>query len=474
MKNPVNVLASPSGFARAALGMELYSKQAAVLDALWPVNSTVSFRSCNEGGKTRRVITAAILWHLSMFPMGQIVSTSGSFRQIQNQLLPALRAYRPRFPRWTFYETPRIDAGLNCFWLGFSTADAGMFEGFHAEGPRHDPDAPLMIIVDEAKTVKDPIYEAIERCKPTRLLLASSPGYAEGEFYRSHTTRSKFYKTFVQRASDCPHITQEEIARVRAKWGPQHPLTLSMIDAEFMAFVQNAIVDLKSLEDLLADPPEPQQGERHAFLDFAWGGDGDENVMALRDGNIITIPLAFRAGELHAICGRFISQFNKLGLKPHEITGDEGGGGKLIIDELQAMGWPIGRANNGGAPRFDEHYANYGAEMWFEGAMSIARREYVLPDDNELKAQMLNRKKIPHAKGKLAIEHKKDMKKANREGGPADSPDRADAVFGAMMPPIQLKSFSTTAGSSKSFQDQLAEYNDQRQNDGDIPGGYCP
>ena len=44
----------------------------------------------NINGKTRKVICGAILWHLSMFPHGHIVSTSGSYRQIADQLLPAL------------------------------------------------------------------------------------------------------------------------------------------------------------------------------------------------------------------------------------------------------------------------------------------------------------------------------------------------------------------------------------------------
>lgn len=470
---PESVIARPSGFARAVLGMNLYPKQAAALDALWPVGSWVSFRSCNEGGKTRKIITAAILWHLNMFPRGQVVSTSGSARQIRNQLVPALAGYRLRFPKFDFKETPRITTDSpNCFWEGFTTNEAGRFEGYHQEGERGDPWAPLLIIVDEAKTVKDPIFEAIERCKPTRVLLASSPGYPEGEFYRSHSTKAQFYKTFKQTAAECPHIHPEDIQRVRAKWGPDHPLVLSMVDAEFMRFVDNAIVDLRALEDLLADPPESvDAGEQKAFCDFAWGGDGDENVLALRRGNVVSLPLCFRAGELHAICGRFVSHFAKLGLRPQDIEGDEGGGGKLICDELQSMGWPIGRVNNGAPPRFSEHYANVAAEMWFEGAMKIARREVILPDDGDLKAQMLNRKKVPNARGKLAIESKRDMKKPNREGGPAQSPDRADAVFGAMMPAIALRSFGTNRGST--WSEQLAQYNEQQLNE-EIPGAYCP
>jgi hypothetical protein len=181
--------AMPDVFAETLLQMDLYPKQREVLRALGLPGSFVSFRSCNEGGKTKRVICAAILWHLLAFPRGHIISTSGSYRQIKDQLLPALHTYSSRFPNWTFLRTPRIDTqDINCFWEGFSTNDAGKFEGHHAGSP----DEPLMIIVDEAKTVKDEIFQAIERCKPTRLLIASSPGYAEGEFYRSQTTKASF------------------------------------------------------------------------------------------------------------------------------------------------------------------------------------------------------------------------------------------------------------------------------------------
>ncbi len=460
----------PAGFAESVLGMDLYPVQYDVLRALEAPGACISFRSCNEGGKTKRVICAAILWHLTMFPKGHVISTSGSFRQIKDQLLPALHAYANRFPKWSFLHTPRIETEtINCFWEGFSTNDAGKFEGHHA-----DADAPLMIIVDEAKTVKDDIFEAIERCKPTRLLIASSPGYAEGEFYRSQTTRAKFYRRFVQRATDCPHWKTADIAKLRDKWGESHPLYKSMVMAEFMESVVDAVINLKALEDLMANPPVEQRArntatERKAFCDFAWGGDGDENVLAYRDGNVVTLEETFRADNLHAICGRFIAAFTRLGLKPHQIDGDEGGGGKLICDQLAAMGWRINRVNNGAASRVSDHYANLAAEMWFEGAQKIARREIILPDDDDLRAQMLDRKRVPNARGKLALENKSEMRKRGVE-----SPDRADAVFGAMTSVRRLESVSLGShGPAGSFAQQLRDWCDSQDvAEGMMPGSY--
>ena len=432
----------PDEFATETLGMTLYPKQREVLRALDPAGAAVSFRSCNEGGKTRRVICAAILWHLAMFPKGHVITTSGSNRQIRDQLVPALQSYQGLFRNWKFLRT-RIETELtSCFWEGFSTDEAGKFEGHHAGGP----DAPLLIIVDEAKTVKDDIFEAIERCKPTRLLIASSPGYAEGEFYRSHTTRAPYYTTIVQRATECPHWKRQDIEQLREKWGENHPLYRSMVLAEFMEMVADGVIDLKALEDLIANPPIARKAGRDpaqfkAFCDFAWSGDGDENVLALRDGNVITIEETFRANNLHEVCGRFIAAFKRLGLKPWQIDGDEGGGGKLICDHLQYLNWRINRVNNGAAPRYCPNYANLAAETWFEAAKKIVRREIILPEDDELRAQILDRKRIPNAQGKLAVESKSDMKRRN-----VDSPDRADAVFGAMTPGRRNQSYNLTDG----------------------------
>jgi len=336
-----------------------------------------------------------------------------------------------------------------------------------------------IFVVDEAKTVRDDIFEAIERCKPTRLLIASSPGYAEGEFYRSQTVRKKFYQTIVQRADECAHWKQAEIDRLREKWGENHPLFKSMVMAEFMESVQDAVIGLKSLEDLRANPPVARKAGRDpaqfkAFCDFAWSGNGDESVLALRDGNVITIEKAFHAGNLDAICGGFIPEFIRLNLQPWQIDADEGGAGKLICDRLKTMGWPINRVNNGAAPKYCQHYANHAAEMWFEGAKKIAQREIILPDDNDLRAQILDRKRVPNAQGKLAIESKIDMK---RRG--VHSPDRADAVFGAMTPVRRFQSYNLIDGAFAG--DPWNNSEKQWHNPGDeptppdyLPGAYFP
>jgi hypothetical protein len=74
--------------------------------------------------------------------------------------------------------------------------------------------------------------------------------------------------------------------------------------------------------------------------------------------------------------------------------------------------------------------ANTGAAIWFEGRRQIERQQIILPNDNkELIAQLTSRLGWPDSKGRLQLESKKEMAGRN-----LPSPDRADAVLGAMMP----------------------------------------
>jgi hypothetical protein len=93
------------------------------------------------------------------------------------------------------------------------------------------------------------------------------------------------------------------------------------------------------------------------------------------------------------------------------------------------MGWYLNRVNNGATAADSDHYANTGAEIWYEAGKHITLKTYVLPNDMLFRGQALSRKRIANLKGKLAVESKEEMQKRG-----VASPDVADAVFGAMMP----------------------------------------
>jgi hypothetical protein len=424
-------LARPWTYAQARLGMKLHPKQAAVLKDLYQPGSRVLFRCGNEVGKTSHVATAMILYHCEILG-GLAVSTAGVRRQVEKQLVPSLKSYSHLYPGWRFNDDGIMVKGVPRY-VGFTAADQGTFQGFH------NLDGPLLIILDESAAIKDDILLAAEeRCNPTRLLIMGSPLDPRGLFYKYATELAKFYKQHKLLQTECTKekgywLEQETIDRKLAKWGPEHPIVLSSVFAEFALSVQGGLLSLREWDNCLENPPQARGEGRHAFLDFAAGG--AENVLAVARGNKVWIELASREKNTMAAVGEILARLNRLtreiGLRPEEVEGDACGLGIVMIQALEEAGWPILRFYGGAAPLCNSEYANRNAEVWTEGTIGIRKGDWILPRDEELKGQIVSRKTSRGGTGRLAgkliIESKEDMAK---RGLP--SPDRADAVLGAM------------------------------------------
>jgi hypothetical protein len=347
-------------------------------------------------------------------------------------MFPAIHAHAHRFKGWTFNDCEVVSHNGSRI-LGFSTDEAGRFEGWHNEN--------LLVIADEAKTIGDDIFSAVARCQPTRLLLLSSPGGCSGYFYDAFNSKRKFFRPHSVTADQCPHISRAWIEEQIEKYGLDHPLVRSMIFAEFMSFGEDgAVIPLVFVERLLAGPPVfAANGQVQAFCDFAAGG--DENVLAVRRGNKVEIIAAWREKDTMRAIGRLIQHFKEQKLEPYQIAADEGGLGIAVCDRLAESGWRVQRVNNGSPAKEPEHYTNKGAEIWFEGRRKIERKEIILPNDPALIAQLSTRMGWPDSKGRLQVEPKDKMRS---RGLP--SPDRADAVLGAMAGNFSGGAFTSTDG----------------------------
>ncbi len=410
-------LATPYGFAMGALGLKLYPWQADVLAALDPPKASVALKAANGSGKSSKVGVCAALWNAAVFPGSLTIVTASVFRQVKEQFFPAVRSLAHVFPGWKFLDT-EVESPTGSRIYGFSTDDAGRFEGWHNEN--------LMMICDEAKSIPGPIFDSIERCQPTRLLLMSSPGPAMGRFYEAFTRHKEYFRTFSVTAYDCPHLSAEWISKQLQKYGESSPLVRSMILAEFEKDGQDGtLIPLRHLEACIENPPEFIDGKVYAFCDFAAGG--DENVLAVSRGNRVEVVHAWRDRNTMAAVGKFIRLFRKEGLNPEQVSGDGSGLGKPICDRLRELGWSIYPVNNGQRAKDPRHYVDRGTEIWAAGARQIENRAVILPQDDALIAQLSTRRAALNSRGQLQLESKPHLRS---RGIP--SPDRADAILGAM------------------------------------------
>jgi hypothetical protein len=116
-----------------------------------------------------------------------------------------------------------------------------------------------------------------------------------------------------------------------------------------------------------------------------------------------------------------------LGLAGYDIGGDEGYGHQLM-DRMAEEGFYLQRFNNGSPAKRSEIYANLSAEWWSIAGQLIEQRKIVLPANEKLVAQLTSRRKLYDSRGRERLESKADLRARGVE-----SPDRADAIIGAII-----------------------------------------
>ncbi len=420
----------------------------------------LAVRTCNGCGKTSVIIPAAVLWAMAYHPRMKVVITSGVDRQVREQIFPALHAHKNKLEGWDFQDAS-ISAPNGSRCVGFSTRQGGYFEGWHGNKDelydllQHD--GPLMIIVDEAKSVPPQIFDAIDRCTYQFLLLVSSPGGPVGRFHDACNKDKAYYRQHQIRAEDCPYVDHAKNAQLIARRGLNDPLVRSKIFAEFMDVAEGAIMNYGQLNRCNPDQQQERSGQASYYCDFAAGG--DENVFARTRGNRASIIKAWQEKDTMRAVAEFIRLFRAEGLNQADValcvSGDNDGLGKVIIDRLHEMGLCIQRDHANAAADKPDAYYNRSAETWFEGAKRIENGEVIIDTDETTRAQLTSRKEKPRADGRLQLESKQDM----RERG-VGSPDRADALLGSMRTPRDLTPRAFAGASSGNLIDQM-RYDDE-------------
>jgi phage terminase large subunit len=418
---------SPLLFARTVLGRDLYRWQAEIAEAVDQGSQyervRIAVRTPNGSGKSSIVIPVCITRWLDRFPRSKVVLMSADSRQLDSQLMRALFSYRdPHLKHWTFLQREiRTPQGGQL--VAFTTDESQRVEGHHGT-----KGAPLLMIIDEAKSIEAPIFEAVDRCGYAVLLIISSPGLRSGTFFDAFSLNRQNHLVFEISLQDCPHIAQEKIRDMLETYGENHPLVRSSIYGEFMDLAEGEsfIVPFEPLRKMIANPPGARisRHEYAAFCDFAQGR--DENVLAIRTGNKLLDLIGWHDTNAISIVGRFLLEFRKAGLRAEQIWGDAGGLGLPMCDMLRDAGWPINRFSFGSKATDEDHYVSRGAEVWHSFAQRIARGELVLLNDPTLVSQLTSRKSTLDVRGRLGIEKKDDMAARG-----VKSPDRADAVIGA-------------------------------------------
>src|SRR6266576_2695403 len=334
-----------SGFAGDMLGLSLYDgqgrscmpieKSPTIVGA--PSNAVrqnVAICTPNGSGKDDRIIPTMAYWWLFYNPRGRVIITSKSALQLETQTIPSLDKHYQKFGWAEPVRSPRYHLITP---TGGDLIAYVTNEGVRVEGAHSRPGEPLLMIVNEAKSVDDQIFEGIDRCTPDCLVLISSPGLRFGRFYQAFTKLRAFYTCIQVGLKDCPHIPKERIDHTIATYGLHHPITRSTLFGEFMSQTEGEqfCITIEEVEAALFYPPKWKPGFKCFFFDFADGR--AENVFFVRNGNKYEMLDAWREQNEDAVVGRAIALIKENGFKPGQGGADAAA--KQILDKMARAGY---------------------------------------------------------------------------------------------------------------------------------------
>ena len=391
--------------------------------------------AANGSGKSQFIVAPLAIFNCLCSREAEIVITTASGSQLDKQSGRFVKILAERinlFFREHFKITKdvfdiqvrKIENNFNGSFIDlFATDESGKAEGWHPLSAT----GRLIIIVDEAKTVDDIIFDALDRCKGYCLLLyISSPGGCTGRFYKVCTLKNTKFNVTKITAFENKHLSVEDITWQIQLHGQYDPLIRSSIFAEFTSVNDQVVIPREQYESSQKcfDPVRASRhkGKNRAGLDLSAGG--DEQVLSIWNGLEQIKEFRWHIGYAPVLVDEVLGKLKENNVEAEDVWADDGGMGDIYLDMFQEKGWCFNRVLNQGRAIDNTRYANRGTELWFNLKRFIEENMILfLSDKNDtLVDQLTSRYYRINSLNKLILESKVEAK---AKGHP--SPDRADA-----------------------------------------------
>lgn len=402
-------------------------------------------RAANGSGKDAYITAPFAVWFALCKIRSRVIITSSSYQQLETQTESYIRTLCQQVNEFFGEEVFYIrKLHIVCKWTGseikmFSTDDPGRAEGYH---PFPDyANAEMAIIINEAKTLPDVIFDALGRCTGFNYWLeVSSPGQTSGHFYKEVSNAVEYTKdtpyvkggalTKQVTAYQCSHFSFEEIERDAETYGRSSGWFRSKRLAEFTTLDESVVISKEIIDSALRKNTQHlrvkgEVSNKKCGVDL--GFSKDETVAFVIDGNKILDMVSFVINDTTAQVERLCMFFEKHGLKGEDIAVDDSNFGHSVNDMLKLRGYDVRRQLNQQRAYSTRVYGNRGAEMWFN-FKRLLELGYVHGLDRIkhklVIEQLCNRYyKQTESNGKIMLESKKEARAAGH-----GSPDRADAL----------------------------------------------
>lgn len=207
----------PVAFFEEVLGMIPDDWQKKVLNDL-VIYPKISVRSGQGVGKTA-LEAGAIIWFLVCRPYSRVIATAPTMQQLYDVLWSEIAKWLNNslvkdLLKWTKTKVYMIGDEERWFATAKTATKPENMQGFHEDH--------MLIVVDEASGVADPIMEAILGTlsgKENRLLMCGNPNRLEGVFYDSHNVDRDKFRVHKVSSMDSKRTSKDNIEMLLKKYG---------------------------------------------------------------------------------------------------------------------------------------------------------------------------------------------------------------------------------------------------------------
>lgn len=415
-------------------------------------NQMTTVRSGHGVGKST-VEAWVVIWFMMTRPFPKIPCTAPT----QHQLFDILWAEVSKWIRnnpllqkeliWTKEKVYMKGYSEEWFAVARTASKPDALQGFHADD--------VLYIIDEASGVDDKIFEPVLGSLSTsgaKLLMCGNPTQLSGFFYDSHNKNRASYATFHIDGRKSSRVSQDFVQTIINMYGEDSDVFRVRVAGDFPLQEDDIFIPLSLIESsIMTECCLPQKPHIvHIGADIARFGD-DKTVIGYKiDEKVIFYKKrqgqdTMKTADDIILLGEQLVQKYHI-TQPIPVKIDDGGVGGGVVDRLRQIKrnqperfwWLEIYPVKFGQRIKHKHYYDSTTYM-----MAVVKKllqpydeqgnqkaiELILPNDNDMVAQLSGRKYFITENSKIRIESKKDMKKRGRS-----SPDEADCVLLLCLP----------------------------------------
>lgn len=448
----------PVHFVEDLIGVTPDAEQAKIIQSVAD-NPMTSVRSGHGIGKSA-VEAWAIIWFMATRPFPKVACTAPTQHQLFDILWAEVSKWLRNAPQlekefvWTKEKVYLKGYPEEWFAVARTATKPDALQGFHADN--------ILYIIDEASGVKDNIFEPVLGALSTpgaRLLMCGNPTQLTGFFYESHTKNRASYKTFHVDGRKSGRVSPEFVETIIRMYGEDSDVFRVRVAGDFPLSESDVFIPISLVEKSIMTEFSPRKTPNMIRIgcDVARFGD-DKTIIGSRIDEKVNIDKKRHGQDTMKTADDIVLLYYDL-LKRHPgykdyvtVCVDDGGVGGGVVDRLRQMqrNAPerLGQMNivpvKFGQRIKHKYYhdsttfmmatvkkllAPYDEETGEEKPVEI-----ILPNDDDLVAQLSGRKYSLTENSKIKVESKDDMKKRGLQ-----SPDEADCILLLCVPVKQPK-----------------------------------